>query len=270
MNKEYCPKGTIAILRSSTANILTENTNKLATVLSSSDNYGLNVDMSVWSPQVQPNEFSSSQVSLFNGEGVKTQSFHAGWMVTPLKPKPTIFVYWTRDGTEVSGCYNLECPGFVQTSSTVVLGSELQPVSIYGGQQFFINLQIHKDFKTGNWWLKIQGTDVGYWPAELLPNFKRSAREIQWGGKVSNTKPKGFHTATQMGSGHFPNEGFGKAAWFKNLEYVDDKGSFQDVRFIQRVAWEDNCYDVEVQDWDNNYGTHFLYGGPGYSSLCQH
>ncbi|CAN0825336.1 hypothetical protein LINGRAHAP2_LOCUS376 [Linum grandiflorum] len=155
-------------------------------------------------------------------------------------------------------------------SSTVVLGSELQPVSIYGGQQFFINLQIHKDFKTGNWWLKIQGTDVGYWPAELLPNFKTSAREIQWGGKVSNTKPKGFHTATQMGSGHFPNEGFGKAAWFNNLEYVDDKGSFQDVRFIQRVAWEDNCYDVEVQDWDNNYGTHFLYGGPGYSSLCQH
>ncbi|CAN0825334.1 hypothetical protein LINGRAHAP2_LOCUS376 [Linum grandiflorum] len=73
-----------------------------------------------------------------------------------------------------------------------------------------------------------------------------------------------------MGSGHFPNEGFGKAAWFNNLEYVDDKGSFQDVRFIQRVAWEDNCYDVEVQDWDNNYGTHFLYGGPGYSSLCQH
>ncbi|CAN0825360.1 hypothetical protein LINGRAHAP2_LOCUS376 [Linum grandiflorum] len=92
MNEEYCPKGTIAILRSSTENIVTENTNKLwafennevhlATVLSSSDYYGLNVDMSVWSPQVQPNEFSSSQVSLFNGEGVKTQSFHAGWMVS--------------------------------------------------------------------------------------------------------------------------------------------------------------------------------------------
>ncbi|CAN0825350.1 hypothetical protein LINGRAHAP2_LOCUS376, partial [Linum grandiflorum] len=299
MNEEYCPKGTIAILRSSTENIVTENTNKLwafennevhvplayvptyfsyvhlnlATVLSSSDYYGLNVDMSVWSPQVQPNEFSSSQVSLFNGEGVKTQSFHAGWMVSKQFFDAMYFSLFEciyRDGTEVSGCYNLECPGFVQMSSTVVLGSELQPVSIYGGQQFFINLQIHKDFKTGNWWLKIQGTDVGYWPAELLPNFKTSAREIQWGGKVSNTKPKGFHTATQMGSGHFPNEGFGKAAWFNNLEYVDDKGSFQDVRFIQRVAWEDNCYDVEVQDWDNNYGTHFLYGGPGYSSLCQH
>jgi hypothetical protein len=35
---------------------------------------------------------------------------------------------------------------------------------------------------------------------------------VQFGGEVVNTRPSGSHTATQMGSGHFPREGFHRAA----------------------------------------------------------
>jgi Neprosin len=36
------------------------------------------------------------------------------------------------------------CPGFVQVSSDVALGSRLTPVSIYGGPQYQINLMLFK------------------------------------------------------------------------------------------------------------------------------
>jgi len=43
-----------------------------------------------------------------------------------------------------TGCYNLVCPGFVQTSNKIALGSVLQPVSTYGGQQYDITIDIEK------------------------------------------------------------------------------------------------------------------------------
>lgn len=44
---------------------------------------------------------------------------------------------------------------------------------------------------------------------------------VQFGGEIVNSRPSGFHTSTQMGSGHFAGEGFGKASYFRNLQVVD-------------------------------------------------
>ncbi|KAF9619550.1 hypothetical protein IFM89_007377 [Coptis chinensis] len=41
---------------------------------------------------------------------------------------------------------------------------------------------------------------------------------MEWGGEVVNSQPDGEHTATQMGSGHFPKEGFGKSSYFVNID----------------------------------------------------
>ena len=38
----------------------------------------------------------------------------------------------------------------------------------------------------------------------------------------------GFHTQTDMGSGHFPSEGFGKASYVGNIKYVDENGALRD------------------------------------------
>ncbi|CAN0878090.1 hypothetical protein LINGRAHAP2_LOCUS12282 [Linum grandiflorum] len=226
---------------------------KSATVfLTGSRYYGLNADISAWSPRIQPNELSSSQVWMTDGAGFNAESMEAGWMVGK------------------HGCYNLDCPGFVQTSSKVGLGTQLQPVSIYGGQQYFINVKIHKDYFTGNWWLSVEGKAIGYWPAILFNNLKPSAKVVEWGGKVINTEPKGFHTTTQMGSGHFPREGYGKAAWFRNLEFADKFGNYWDVGdLITGSATRSNCYDVQIKKWAKNVGTSFLYGGPGFSPVCR-
>ena len=48
------------------------------------------------------------------------------------------------DGYKNTGCYNLECPGFVQTNSQFALGSILTPVSSYNGPQVNIVITIHK------------------------------------------------------------------------------------------------------------------------------
>ncbi|CAN1307099.1 hypothetical protein LINPERPRIM_LOCUS26980 [Linum perenne] len=43
-----------------------------------------------------------------------------------------------------TGCYDLDCPGFVQESKTVTLGAEMTPVSTYGGKQHQFNVKIYK------------------------------------------------------------------------------------------------------------------------------
>ncbi|CAI0462223.1 unnamed protein product [Linum tenue] len=73
-----------------------------------------------------------------------------------------------------------------------------------------------------------------------------------------------------MGSGHFPSEGYGKAAWFKNLKYISDGGrEVRDAQGITPYATKPNCYDIDLKDWDSDMEVHFYFGGPGYSSTCQ-
>ncbi|CAN0878102.1 hypothetical protein LINGRAHAP2_LOCUS12294 [Linum grandiflorum] len=288
-NGEYCPKGTVPILRSSMEGIPPKNKYdrlrpafnnavpvgiplpEFATaVMRGLDAYGISADMSGWNPKVEANESSSSQVWLTDGGGQSIEAIEAGWIVRASRPHPEIFIYWTVDGYEGSGCYNLDCPGFVLISPKYSLGSQIQPTSTYGGKQYYLNFKIYKDFKTGNWWLQIQDTQVGYWPAELFESLKKSAVLLEWGGRVINTSPRGNHTTTQMGSGSFPGEGRGKAAWFENLEFVDADNLFSNAADLEGRATRPECYDVKVKDWDVNHGASFLYGGPGFSPACSH
>jgi len=48
------------------------------------------------------------------------------------------------DAYKQTGCYNLRCPGFVQTSKTHVLGGAISPISTYNGRQLEITLLIFK------------------------------------------------------------------------------------------------------------------------------
>ncbi|CAN0878093.1 hypothetical protein LINGRAHAP2_LOCUS12285 [Linum grandiflorum] len=101
---------------------------------------------------------------------------------------------------------------------------------------------------------KGEGREVGYWPADLFKNLKGAASLIEWGGKVINSNPEGFHTVTQMGSGHFPREGDTKAAWFQNLEYADKDGFFNPAADIVGHATRPECYDILTQPWSEEAG----------------
>ncbi|CAN0864658.1 hypothetical protein LINGRAHAP2_LOCUS9009 [Linum grandiflorum] len=178
------------------------------------------------------------------------------------------------DNYGATGCYNLDCPGFVQTSYKFSLGTSLTLyISKYGGDQFETSFNIHKDMKSGNWWLRIQDEDIGYWPVEIFKNggLSRSSTKINYGGEITNTKQQGLHTKTNMGSGHFAEEGWSKAALVRNIEYIDDAGARKDAadQDITVGAVRPECYSVVVEDWEDFDGTHFYYGGPGYSDSCK-
>ncbi|XP_023638923.1 uncharacterized protein LOC17886418 [Capsella rubella] len=191
--------------------------------------YGAVATMSVWSLSVQQgaNEFSLSQVWLVAGQynGSDLNTLEAGWQVFSdhyLNNQPRLFVYWTPDTYQKRGCLNLECFGFVQVSSQFSLGSAIAPTSSYGGSQFDVTMFIWKNANDGNWWLNIDSSLIGYWPARLFTHLAHGpARLVQWGGEVINSRSYGQHTTTDMGSGHFAEEGFGKASFFRNLKIID-------------------------------------------------
>ncbi|GAA0152180.1 hypothetical protein LIER_10723 [Lithospermum erythrorhizon] len=241
---------------------------------SSEEVYGAKATINVWNPEVEVvNEFSLSQIWVLSGsfDGSDLNSIEAGCQVSPElygDNKPRLFTYWTSDSYQATGCYNLLCSGFVQTNSRIAIGAAISPLSSFDGNQFDITILIWKDPKIGNWWMSFgDDTLVGYWPAELFTHLADRATMVEWGGEVVNSRANGEHTTTQMGSGHFADEGFRKASYFRNLEIVDSDNSLSSVQDISTLAENSNCYDIK-SSYSNEWGSHFYYGGPGKNAQC--
>ncbi|KAK4253606.1 hypothetical protein QN277_010258 [Acacia crassicarpa] len=296
-----CPKGTVPIRRITKEDILRASSfqqfgkkdNKTIPYLSGSlhsrtDNheyataevwgdeyYGANAFINIWKTKVQQrNEFSLSQIWIMNQEDGtnNVESIEAGWQIHPMlygDKKPRLFAYWTSDSYERIGCYNLQCPGFVQVSNEVVVGGTLQPLSVDGGSQYGISLLIWKDQGSGNWWMKSGDTDVGYWPASIFDSLSESASRIKWGGEVINKKSNGKHTTTEMGSGYFARAGFGKASFFKDISVVNGNNNLETPNYFNTYASNPMCYDIVLKDYSDDWGANFYYGGPGRNPFCQ-
>ncbi|RZB45218.1 hypothetical protein D0Y65_054855 [Glycine soja] len=236
--------------------------------------YGAKATINVWDPSIQViNEFSLSQLWILSGsfDGTDLNSIEAGWQVSPElygDSRPRLFTYWTSDSYRATGCYNLLCAGFIQTNSRIAIGAAISPVSSYDGNQYDITILIWKDPKVGNWWMSFgDNTLVGYWPAELFTHLADHATMVEWGGEVVNSRTNGQHTFTQMGSGHFAEDGFGKASYFRNLQTVDTDNNLSSVQGISTLAENTNCYDIKSY-YSNEWGTYFYYGGPGNNPQC--
>lgn len=125
-----------------------------------------------------------------------------------------------------------------------------------------------QDPKHGHWWLEFgRGLLVGYWPSFLFSHLQKHASMIQFGGEIVNTRSRGYHTSTQMGSGHFAYEGFGKASYFRNLQVVDWDNSLIPLSNLHLLADHPNCYDIRAGK-NNVWGNYIYYGGPGRNSRC--
>ncbi|CAN1286349.1 hypothetical protein LINPERPRIM_LOCUS19269 [Linum perenne] len=160
---EYCPEGTVAILRSSMTDLppkrpsnrgTSKYTNSdapkvaggeyAAAFLPGEDYHGANAVINVWNPKVESEEFSAAQMWVTDGGGTKIESIEAGWIVTSFNPHPSFFTYWTNDGYETSGCYNMQCSGFILASTKIALGARIDPVSTYGGDQRSVRVKINQ------------------------------------------------------------------------------------------------------------------------------
>ncbi|KAL8517899.1 hypothetical protein ACS0TY_009277 [Phlomoides rotata] len=280
---QFCPKGTVPIRRSTVDDVLRAKSlydfgkkskplvshsvastatpdvsdsggheHAIAYTITPDEIYGAKATINVWDPSVQElNEFSLSQIWVLSGsfDGSDLNSIEAGWQVSPElygDSRPRLFTYWTRDSYQATGCYNLLCSGFVQTNSRIAIGAAISPVSSVGGNQYDVTILIWKDPRLGNWWLSFgESTLVGYWPAELFTHLADRATMVEWGGEVVNSRAHNEHTSTQMGSGHFAEDGFGKASYFRDLEIVDSDNSLMSVQDITTLAENTNCYDIQ-------------------------
>ncbi|KAJ4905010.1 hypothetical protein Rs2_18961 [Raphanus sativus] len=234
---------------------------------------GTKAQINVWKPRIEAGESSISQIWIFGGKfGPGLNTIEAGSHVNPDlygDANPHFFIYWTSDNYQNTGCYNLICPGFVQINKRLTPGYLLTPISTYNGPQFKFTIQIWKDPKTGNWWLQLNEKElIGYWPKELFTNLAdEGASTIEWGGEVVNTKKDGQHTTTEMGSGHFPSEGFGKASSFDVIKVIDMNDGIVDPVGVKTLATRPTCYDLKT-GYDKQYEVFFYYGGPGRNPQC--
>ncbi|RZC79578.1 hypothetical protein C5167_003820 [Papaver somniferum] len=210
---------------------------------------GAQAKINIWTPFTEAHEMSISQIWVFSGEDKDLNTVEAGWHVYKDMygdDQTRFFIYWTMDGYR-SGCYNLLCDGFVQTTSNISLGCNFTEVSTFNGDQKDATFSIQKDQSSGNWWVKLQGISVGYYPSALFKELSRTATKVEWGGEIVNLKNKGQHTSTQMGSSHFPSEGGLKtSSYFNWVQVFDENNMIKDPENVRKIATNPNCYNLKI------------------------
>ncbi|RVX09982.1 hypothetical protein CK203_012828 [Vitis vinifera] len=151
--------------------------------------YGVTSILNVYKPTLlSPDQVSGSMIYLSTGFGDDSKSVvSVGWAVMPPVYRDNfthLFAYWTADNSKTTGCYDILCPGFVQQSHEFALGRTF-PGSNYHGSQIDIKVLVSKDSKSGDWYLRVNGASVGYWPKELFRGAFEVAKEVNWGEKYS-------------------------------------------------------------------------------------
>ncbi|MFS9531606.1 neprosin family prolyl endopeptidase, partial [Klebsiella pneumoniae] len=74
--------------------------------------------------------------------------------------------------------------------------------------------------------------------------------------------PDAGQPSSEMGSGHFPEEGFGKSTYIKNIQLVDSSNSLKFPNGVVLLAERSSCYNVQ-NGAHSDWGTYIYYGGPG-------
>uniref|UniRef100_A0ACD5WP69 Uncharacterized protein n=2 Tax=Avena sativa TaxID=4498 RepID=A0ACD5WP69_AVESA len=230
--------------------------------------YGLHATTDVYGHELQRGQLSRTGIWVsHSGDGEKSSynSISVGWHIYPEKygdSHPHFFTYWTRDGYEKTGCYNMECPGFVAAAGAAVTpGARIHPVSNdKDGHLENVTLRVFKDDKTGDWWVYYDfnsvPTAVGYYPMSLFTYLAKKANQFSFGAfvyaeRVVPTPP--------MGSGVLPGDGKGRAAYLTDLRLIEKDGRSNPITTDLPInVYNDKCYFITpiVQ-------AECFYGGPG-------
>ena len=238
-------------------------------------NLGGNSVIELWNPAA---ELSMSQQWYINGD----ESIEGGWMVQPEHFHTTasvLFVHWTPDDY-VTGCFNLECPGFVQVYNTWVLGTELWTSYSTEIAQWAFGMQWQ--LYDGHWWLYMSASAeagtfeaVGYYPASIFPGGQLpvNAVSMEVGGEVGRNVNGGVDWPA-MGSGALSSAGITEAAFQRSVWYlpqnpgsqnlVDGEGLWMNMVPLQV---DRPCYSLGISNHPDgiSWGNYILYGGPGGS-----
>ncbi|KAG2409360.1 uncharacterized protein HKW66_Vig0000250 [Vigna angularis] len=288
LSGEWCPEGTIPIRRTREEDILRASSvgrfgmkktlNRVRRDTSGNGHehaigyvtgdtyYGAKASINVWAPVVEnPSEFSLSQMWVISGSfGDDLNTIEAGWQACQPGAiwgqalfRPTVKLQLEQQSLQL---LHTKVANLILAYS---FGSKYV-------QQHFSSLEHERraDPKHGNWWLEFGGGSlVGYWPSSLFSHLRDHASMIHFGGEIVNSGLSGSHTSTQMGSGHFAEEGFGKASYFRNMQVVDWDNSLIPLSNLKVLADHPNCYHIQG-GFNKAWGNYFYYGGPGRNVKC--
>jgi hypothetical protein len=222
-------------------------------------------------------EFSLSQLWIVAGDSSNINTAEVGWQVYPSAHRsqhplaPHLFIYWTSDDYQATGCYNLECSGFVQIHNSWVLGgafSRYTTLTENSNIEYEVAIYVVFDPKIPGWVLVIDNAVVGYWPSSIYNTLRTSGDSVQFGGEIA---PATIPTDTAMGSGAFPSEGYPIAAYQRNVFYFDSAGKAFDADITVWGVTNPYCYTLLIEEKAprHDWASFFFFGGPGgLNSAC--
>ncbi|XP_076894648.1 protein neprosin-like isoform X1 [Bidens hawaiensis] len=302
-----CPKGTIPIRRTTKEDVLRANSVKnygkkkgysihrrqslidteldddntrfgFATAYVKGKLYGTKATLNTWNPKtgLDNDQYSMSKIWIVgympdeNNALEDINTIEAGWQVYPAMYRgdtnTRLFVFWTGDGYQETGCCDLDCAVFIQVNHKILLTDPISLTSETDGYQRGCTILIWNDKGSGNWYMDLNGEILGYWPSNLVPHLRDGATLIEWGGVV-NTGSIG-HYITQMGSGEFPQQGYRKASYIRNIQTVDASNTLTIPTNLE-TASKKGCYEISPgYESDSYWGTNIFFGGPGRNTNC--
>jgi len=230
------------------------------------NNVGGNSNLNLWSPAVDTASgeiFSLSQEWYSGGNGSKTQTAEVGWQNYPAmwgSQNSALFVYWTADDYNKTGCYNLTCPGFVQTDNSWTLGAGFPNYSVPGGAQYEFSAEYY--FHGGDWWLAVGGTWIGYFPGSIYRGgqLSRHAQTILFG-----SESVGSTVWPPEGSGQWSTAGPTYAAYQRKLFYIKPSTATHAPDILAPEQPSPACYSIDGPLKKSGWGVYFYLGGPGGS-----
>jgi hypothetical protein len=241
------------------------------------DNWGAQSTLNVWNVYTEKaSEFSLSQIAVVRGSGADKETIETGWQTYRDlygDYRPRLFIFFTPDNYGSGGCYNLTCGAFVQVNNSIYIGGGFTNISEHPhpstSWEFTIRWQRHGD--TGDWWLKYGDTWVGYYPSELFDDngLRPRGSKASFYGEIIDEQTGGRHTYTYMGSGHFPGDGFGYAAYQRAIRTITT-GNVWNIRpALTADRTDPNCYDISVHSSSGSWERYFYFGGPGNNAHCR-
>lgn len=205
--------------------------------------------------------FSLSQQWYVGGSGSGLQTVEVGIQNYPAKYRSqnsALFIYWTRNGYNGTGCYNLDCAAFVQTNRNWRFGIGFSNYSTVGGTQYEVALGFY--LYQGNWWLAAGNDWVGYYPGAIFAGgqLSRSAQLIDFGGETVGS----WHWPA-MGSGQFASAGWTRAAYQRSIVYRNAANTGFNPSLTKSQNWP-SCQTISTPTWGgSDWKTYFYFGGPG-------
>ena len=239
--------------------------------------YGTEGNINAWDPYTEwSDEFSLGQLGLSRGSGNGFQTCEVGhqeyrdlygdWV-------PHLFVFYTTnnytDQGDNKGGYNQDVDGWCQYSDSIHPEALSSPLSQFGGTQYIMSLKVQ--LYQSNWWVKVNGHWIGYYPASLYSTsgLRTHASAVGWWGEIVDSDDHSGTTRTDMGNGHWPYEGWQHCAYMNNLEYQSSTGGGMSKYDGSAWASHPKCYGVEGHfDNTGSWGSYFWWGGSGKNSQC--